>query len=152
MTDPAPAPRPTPAPTPDAGAAVLADRDYRTLARFRHSLRVFLRFSEDAARSVGLTPAQHQLLLATKGHPGDGPPAIGDVAEWLQLRHHSAVELVDRAEAAGLVERHADPADARRHLLVLTPEGEAKLAGLSWLHRDELRRFRDDLMEHLASL
>ena len=130
----------------------LSERDYRTLAEFRHALRVFLRFSEDAARQVGLTPAQHQLLLAAKGHAGDGPPAIGDVAESLQLRHHSAVELVDRAEGAGLVERRPDPADARRHLLVLTADGEAKLAQLSWLHRDELRRFRQDLVQHLAAL
>ena len=130
----------------------LTERDYRTLTAFRHSLRVFLRFSEDAARAVGLTPAQHQLLLAVRGHGGEGAPAIGDVAELLQLRHHSAVELVDRAVAAGLVERRDDPADARRHLLVLTPDGDAKLAELSWLHRDELRRFRDELVEHLAAL
>ena len=130
----------------------LSERDYRSLAGFRRTLRSFLRFSEDAARSVGLTPAQHQLLLAVKGHDGDGPPSIGDAAEALQLRHHSAVELVDRAEAAGLLERRVDPADARRHLLTLTADGEARLAQLSWLHRDELRRFRAEVMDHLQNL
>ena len=73
---------------------MLTDSDYRTLAEFRHALRVFLRFSEDAARQEGLTPNQHQLLLAIRGFPGDGPPTIGDVAEHLQLQHHSVVELV----------------------------------------------------------
>jgi DNA-binding MarR family transcriptional regulator len=130
----------------------LNERDYRSLAGFRRSLRTFLRFSEDAARSVGLTPAQHQLLLAVKGHPGGGSPSIGDAAEALQLRHHSAVELVDRAEAAGLVERRVDPADARRQLLALTADGEARLEELSWLHRDELRRFRVEVMDHLSNL
>ena len=130
----------------------LNDRDYQSLAGFRRSLRAFLRFSEDAARGVGLTPAQHQLLLVVKGHPGEGPPSIGDAADALQLRHHSAVELVDRAEAAGLIERHTDPADGRRHLLRLTAEGEARLAELSWLHRDELRRFRVEVMDYLHRL
>src|SRR5215510_4414957 len=111
----------------------VTDREYKALAGFRRSLRAFLRFSEDAARSVGMTPAQHQLLLAVKGYSGEGMPSIGDAADALQLRHHSAVELVDRAEAAGLLERRVDPDDARRHLLMLTADGEAKLEKLSWL-------------------
>lgn len=119
----------------------LSTSDYQTLARFRHALRVFLRFSEDAAREAGLTPAQHQLLLAVKGHNGKMPPSASDVAEALQLRLHSAVELIDRAEAAGLLTRHADPVDARRHLLRLTPTGEDRLEALSRLHRAELRDF-----------
>ena len=130
----------------------LSDSDYRSLAGFRRSLRAFLHFSEDAARSVGLTPAQHQLLLAVKGHPDDRAPSIGDVAEALRLRHHSAVELVDRAESAGLLERRTDPEDARRHLLTLTADGEAMLAKLSWLHRDEVRRFRAEVMDQLKDL
>jgi DNA-binding MarR family transcriptional regulator len=130
----------------------VTDREYKALAGFRRSLRAFLRFSEDAARSVGMTPAQHQLLLAVKGYAGPGMPSIGDAADALQLRHHSAVELVDRAEAAGLLERRVDPSDARRHLLTLTADGEAKLERLSWLHRDELRRFRLEVTDQLSQL
>ncbi len=117
--------------------------EYQLLARFRHGLRIFLRFSEDAVRAAGLTPAQHQLLLAVKGHGGPGPPSASEVAEALQLRVHSAVELINRAEQAGLVCRQGDPRDKRRHLLSLTPQGEERLAALSRLHRDELRRFAE---------
>jgi DNA-binding MarR family transcriptional regulator len=125
--------------------------DYQALARFRHSLRVFLRFSEDAARLAGLTPAQHQLLLAVKGHVGDSAPSASDVAGALQLRLHSTVELINRAEASGLVIRRADETDGRRHLLSLTRLGEDRLAGLSLLHRDELRRL-GEMREALQEL
>jgi DNA-binding MarR family transcriptional regulator len=100
---------------------VLRDDDYRTLASFRHALRVFLRFSEDAARSEGLTPNQHQLLLAIRGYPDRQAPTITDAAEFLQLQHHSVVELVDRAVDAGLVTRRVDADDRRRQRLALTP-------------------------------
>jgi DNA-binding MarR family transcriptional regulator len=126
--------------------------DYRAIAGFRRSLRSFLRFSEEAARAAGVTPAQHQLLLAIQGHPGDRPPSVGELADALQLRHHSTVELVDRAEAAGLVRREPDAADARRHLLSLTSRGSDVLAQLSWLHRTELLRFRQDVLSHLERL
>lgn len=129
----------------------MRDADYRTLARFRFALRTFLRFSEDAARAAGLTPNQHQLLLAVRG-AADGPPTITDMAEQLQLRHNSTVELVDRAEAAGLVRRQADLADRRRQLLSCTPRGEALLASLSVAHREELRRFRVEMSEILQEL
>jgi DNA-binding MarR family transcriptional regulator len=119
--------------------------DYQALARFRRALREFLHFSEQAARAAGLTPAQHQLLLAVKGTESGEPPTIGDVAGYLQLRHHSAVELVDRAVAAGLLMRVTDPSDGRRQRLVLTPAGEEKLATLSAAHRRELRRFKDEM-------
>lgn len=130
----------------------LSDGDYRALARFRHALRCFVRFSEQAARDAELTPAQHQLLLAVKGHPPPGPPSLAGVAEMLQLRLHSAGELVDRAESRGLIVRQADPDDHRRALLELTVEGEARLASLSVLHRDELHRFRSELNELLHEL
>ena len=113
--------------------------DYENLLAFRVGLRRFLHWSETQARGVGLTPAQHQLLLAIKGHRGDSGPAIGDLAGYLLLRHHSAVELVDRAEAAGLVERWGDDADGRITRVRLTAEGEARLAGLAQVHLDELR-------------
>ncbi len=130
----------------------LSDRGYQSLARFRHALRVFERFSEDAARSAGMTPAQHQLLLVIRGHSGDGAPSLSDVAAMLQLKLHSAGELVGRAEGRGLVSRSADPVDHRRALLTLTPEGEAKLAELSMLHRHQLRRFRRDMNNVLREL
>ena len=126
--------------------------DYRALAAFRRSLRAFLHFSEQAARAEGLTPAQHQLLLAVKGTESPGPPSIGDLAESLKLRHHSAVELVDRAVGAGLVQRRQDPDDRRCQRVVLTAVGEKKLAALSALHREELRRFKDETIAHLESL
>jgi DNA-binding MarR family transcriptional regulator len=129
----------------------LTDRDYRALARFRHALRVFLRFSEDAARAEGLTPAQHQLLLAVRGHP-DGSPSIGDLAEVLQLRSNSVVGLVDRADAAGLTVSTQDPDDGRRRLVALAPEGTEVLERLSSRHRAELRGFRDEMAEVLREL
>jgi DNA-binding MarR family transcriptional regulator len=117
----------------------LSREDYENLLAFRTSLRRFLHWSETQARAVGLTPAQHQLLLAVKGHRGAQGPAIGDLAGYLMLRHHSTVELVDRAEAAGLVERRGDETDARVTRVRLTAEGEARLASLAQAHLDELR-------------
>jgi DNA-binding MarR family transcriptional regulator len=130
----------------------LSDRDYRALARFRHALRVFQRFSEDAARAAGTTPSQHQLLLAIKGWTGDRPPAVADLADLLQLRHHSTVELIQRATTAGLVSSATDPDDHRRHLTTLTPRGGELLASLSLQHRDELRRFRTEMHDLLDEL
>jgi DNA-binding MarR family transcriptional regulator len=130
----------------------LSDSEYRALATFRHALRVFLRFSEEAARTEGLTPAQHQLLLAVRGWWGPGPPAVAEVADALQLRPHSALELARRAEQAGLVELAPDPEDARRQVLHLTARGEDSLAHLSALHRDELRRFRTEMNAVLDEL
>lgn len=123
----------TPAPRPTA-------RDYEELLGFRTALRQFLRWSEDQARAVGLTPAQHQLLLAIKGHPGEAAPTIGELSDYLVSKHHSVVELIDRAVDAGLVERRRDEADHRIVHLVLTPRGEERIEELSQLHREELRR------------
>lgn len=120
----------------------LGDDDYRALAAFRTELRRFLAFSEGAAKDAGLTPQQHQLLLAVRGHAGPGPASVTDVADALLLKRHSATELVNRAAEAGLVVRTADADDARRTLVVLTPAGERILAGLSALHRAELARLR----------
>ncbi len=130
----------------------LPDRDYQALARFRHGLRVFLSFSESAARAAGIPPAQHQLLLAIRGWDGQGDPTISDVARLLVSRHHSTVELVQRASAAGLVTSYDDPIDGRRQRLTLTAVGASKLAELSALHRDELRRFRAELSPILHEL
>lgn len=128
----------------------LHDTDFRRLLAFRDGLRRFLRWSEEEAKRVGLTGAQHQLLLAIRGH--DGSPSVGDVAAHLLLRHHSAVELVDRAEAAGLVERRVDPEDHRVVRLALTAEGAQKVAALASAHLEELSRLRphlDDLWRAL---
>ncbi len=132
-------------------AAELGIGEYRALAEFRHALRQFLRFSEQAARDAGLTPAQHQLLLAIKGTHTGGQPTLGDIAEMLQLRLHSTSELVERAVAKGLVSRITDPDDHRRVLLGLTPEGEDRLAALTRLHRDEVRRFRQTMTAALGA-
>jgi DNA-binding MarR family transcriptional regulator len=130
----------------------LPDREYRALARFRYALRKFLRFSEQEARTAGLTPAQHQLLLAVKGFTGEHGPSVSDLAEVLQQRHHSVVELVDRAEAAGLVRREQDTSDRRRHLVRLTTRGGAALARLSVAHRSELRRFQREMADIVREL
>lgn len=115
-------------------------RDYQELLGFRTALRHFLRWSEDKARAVGLTPAQHQLLLAIKGHPGKAAPTIGELSDYLVSKHHSVVELIDRAVDAGLVERRRDETDHRIVHLFLTPLGEQRIEELSQLHREELRR------------
>jgi DNA-binding MarR family transcriptional regulator len=130
----------------------LSDVDYQALADFRHALRIFLRFSEDEARRAGVTPNQHQLLLAVRGHRGDRAPAAAELAERLQLRVHSVVELIDRAEAAGLIRRTTDPVDGRRQLVHLTPRGTRTLASLTAAHRDELRRFRKEMFDVLDEL
>lgn len=136
----------------DEVANDLGDGEYRALAHFRYALRKFLRFSEEEARRAGLTPAQHQLLLVVRGFAAEHPPSVSDLAERLQQRHHSAVELVDRAEVAGLVWREEDPADRRRHLVRLTPFGAATLARLSVAHRHELRRFEQEMADVLQEL
>ncbi|MGN6331692.1 MAG: MarR family winged helix-turn-helix transcriptional regulator [Motilibacteraceae bacterium] len=114
--------------------------DYARLLAFRTTLRRFTRWSEEQAKAVGLTAAQHQLLLAVKGHDDPRGPSVGDVAEHLLLRQHSALELVDRAVAAGLLERHRDEADRRVVRLALTPHAEDDLEKLTLQHLDELRR------------
>lgn len=120
-------------------APPLADEQYEELLAFRTALRRFLHWSDEQARLAGLTAQQHQLLLAIKGHRGDAP-TIGDVAESLLLRHHSTVELVDRAAAASLVDRTVDDVDRRAVRLSLTAKGERLLQRLSAAHLDELRR------------
>jgi DNA-binding MarR family transcriptional regulator len=118
----------------------MADDDYTRLLTFRDGLRLFLRWSEDAAKAAGLTGPQHQLLLAIRGH-GDAP-SIRDVADHLLLRHHSVVELVDRAVTAGLVTRTTDDHDHRVVRLSLTTDGDTKLSSLAAEHFEELSRLR----------
>jgi DNA-binding MarR family transcriptional regulator len=118
----------------------LSKQDFEALARFRFGIRRYLRFSEETVRQHGVTPQQYQLMLALKGFPGRDWAVVRELAERLQLRHHSVVELVNRAQRQGLVDRAPDPDDARAVRVVLTEEGERVLGRLSALHRDELRR------------
>jgi DNA-binding MarR family transcriptional regulator len=120
----------------------LTDAQYRELLEVRTTLRRFLRWSEVQARAEGLTPAQHQLLLAVRGHSDRRGPTIGEVAAALLVRHHSAVGLIDRAEEAGLVRRIADRDDERVVRLRLSESGMRRLRRLSALHLGELRRLR----------
>lgn len=120
--------------------ARLSQADYERLLAFRTMLRRFLHWSEEEARAAGLTAVQHQLLLAVRGHPGPHPPTIGQLSEYLALRHHSVVELIDRAEAADLVRRVRDTVDHRVVRVLLSGEAERRIEQLSHLHLEELRR------------
>jgi DNA-binding MarR family transcriptional regulator len=124
--------------------------DYEALSQFRYLIRCFLEFSQNAARADGLTPRQHQALLALRGYPDGKPVAIGDLAERLRIRHHTTVELVDRLSEAGLVERVIDPDDQRRVLLGLTNLADRHLVGLSAAHLDELSRIKPLLRQVLS--
>lgn len=121
----------------------LTKADFEALARFRFAVRRYLRFSEEAVRRFGLTPQQYQLLLAVKGFPARDWATVGELAERLQLRHHSVVELVNRAQRQHLVARSPHPADRRAVAVSLTDAGESLLARLATLHRAELRRVGD---------
>jgi len=125
--------------------AALSDDEYARLLALRSGLRRFLHWSAEQAEKAGLTPAQHQLLLAIRGHPDPAGPTISQVADYLLLRHHSVVGLVDRSEAAGLVRRLRSEQDHRVVRLKLTSEGRARLEALSTLHLEELRRLGLDL-------
>ena len=114
--------------------------EYVALAEFRHGLRKFLRFSEDAAREHGITPQQHQLLLAIKGFPGRDWATVNELADRLQLQQHSVVGIIDRSEQAGLTVRRPHADDLRVTEVHLTAAGERVLETLTMAHRDELRR------------
>jgi len=130
--------------------APLTDADYRALAEFRHQLRQFLLFSEEAARGAGLQSRHHQALLAIKGF---SDTTVGDLAARLGIRPHSAAELINRLVAARLVRRSPDQEDRRRVHLTLTPAAEKRLEQLTRAHRDELKRLAalwDTLFQALA--
>ena len=133
-------------------AARLSLHDYRALADFRYQLRRFLSFSNEAARAAGLEPRQHQLLLAVKGMPEGVEATVGTIAERLQTQHHSTVELVDRAELAGLVRRTPDARDARLVRVRLTAKGERILNELTPAHLVELHSLSAVLDELVAEV
>jgi DNA-binding MarR family transcriptional regulator len=126
--------------SPETSDRLLGDRDYRQLLEFRTALRRFLHWSEEQATAAGLTPMQHQLLLAVRGHGDRRGPTIQDLAETLLLRHHSVVELVDRAVRGGLVHRWPDQEDRRAVRVRLTAAGSRRLRELSASHLEEIRR------------
>lgn len=130
----------------------MSDATYGRLLALRTGLRRFEAWSAKQARAAGLTPAQHQLLLAVRGHADPEGPTIGEVADYLLLRHHSAVGLVDRAEAAGFVYRTRSEDDHRVVRLHLTQDGAARLEALSALHLEEVDRLALGLPSASAGL
>jgi DNA-binding MarR family transcriptional regulator len=124
---------------------------YRSLSEFRHQVRCFLRYSEDASRALDVEPQQHQLLLAIKGLPKGKAATIGELAERLQIRHHSAVELINRLVETGRIVRESGTQDRREVMVRLTPEGERILRDLSVEHQTELTRTGPKLMRALAA-
>lgn len=137
-------------PTSRPAVGKLTKADYEALAAFRRAFRAFVSFSEQAARAAGLTPRQHQALLAIKGALGRPTLTVGEIAAALLVRPHSAVELVDRLAELGLVEREGHPEDRRRVAVGLTPRAERMLRDLSAAHFRELGAIRPMLLELLA--
>lgn len=126
-------------------AGSISKKEYEMLATFRYALRQFLRFSETAARQAGITPKQHQALLAIAGFTEKDQVTVSELAERLQIRHHSAVGLVDRLETQKLVAREGGEADRREVYVALTSKGHDILAQLSTVHRQELHRIGPQL-------
>ncbi|HEY6774642.1 MAG TPA: MarR family transcriptional regulator [Oxalicibacterium sp.] len=120
-------------------SAPLEQGDFEALSEFRYQMRRFLKFSEDAAHSVGLTPLQYLALLHIKGYPEQDSVTVGQLAERLQMKHHGAVALVSRCEQAGLVSRTQGREDRRQVLVGLTALGESQLRHVAELHRNELK-------------
>jgi DNA-binding MarR family transcriptional regulator len=126
--------------------------DYQALAEFRYQIRRFLHFSEQVVKQAGLERGQYQLMLAIKGMPAGVRPRIRELANRMQIRHHSAVELVNRLEAGGFVHRTRAQDDRREVLLALTPKGEKVLAELALHHHDELRSSGPELVTALRRI
>lgn len=132
--------------------ARITKTEYEILAAFRYSLRQFLHFSEEAAQSVGLTPQQHQALLSIKGFPGRDKITIKELAERMQIRHHSAVGLADRLVAQGLLKREPSRTDRRQVYVTLSTQGLAILEQLSSIHKEELRHTLPELQKLIEQL
>ena len=125
----------------------LSKADFEALARFRFGIRRYLRISEEMVRAHGVTPQQYQLMLALMGYPGREWATVQELADMIQLRHHSVVELINRAQKQGLVRREPHPRDARAVRVSLTSAGKQTMGRLGALHRDELHRLGAVLSE-----
>ncbi|MBV8208041.1 MAG: MarR family transcriptional regulator [Acidobacteria bacterium] len=134
----------------DGRERALSTAEYRALAQFRYHIRRFLRFSEKAARESGLETQQYQLMLAIKAEPA--PPTVGEIAERMQIQHHSGVELVNRCEQNGLVKRTPSDFDRRKVYLDLTPEGERLLKKLARHHRAALSTMAPMMLQALEQI
>lgn len=130
----------------------VTDADYTRLLRLRTQLRKFEHWSAEQAAAMGLTASQHQLLLAIRGDGGQDGPTIGDVADYLLVRHNTAVELINRTQELGLIDRQRDSADHRVVRLTLTDEGRKRLNALSADHIEELARLAEVVDELFATL
>ncbi|HLH07669.1 MAG TPA: MarR family transcriptional regulator [Terriglobales bacterium] len=130
----------------------ISAQDYRATAEFRYQIRRFLRASEQIARSFGMNPQQYQLMLALKGLPEDRVATVGEIAERLQIQHHSTVELADRLAAKGLIRRKRDSEDRRQVLLELTAKGDKTIKELAIHHREELRSNGPELVSALKNV
>ncbi len=130
----------------------LSNAQYETLAAFRYALRQFIHFSDEAAQAAGITPQQHQALLAIKGFPGRDKVTVGELAERLQLRHHSAVGLIDRLVSEKFVTREPSAEDRRHVLIQLTTRGEKILEKLTSAHRAQLKRIGPKISQLLERL
>src|SRR5690349_7789345 len=137
---------------PAGGRASSGNVDYQALAQFRYELRLFMAYREAGAQKAGLTPQQHQALLGIKGFAGPGPASIGDLARFLLIKQHTAVELVNRMTKLGLLSRVIDDEDGRRVLVQLTMKGERKLQALSRTHLNELRSVNRALVKFLRTM
>jgi DNA-binding MarR family transcriptional regulator len=135
---------------PDSSA--ITKTEYEVLAEFRYTLRWFLSFSENAAKEVGITPQQHQALLAIKGFPGRDQITIGELSQRLQIKHHSTVGLVNRLEAEKLITRSPAENDRRKVIISLTRRGLSVLDRLSQIHREELQRLSPQLRSLLKRI
>jgi DNA-binding MarR family transcriptional regulator len=129
----------------------LRDEDYQRLLAFRKELREFLSWSEQSATDSGLTPSLHQLLLVIRGHPATPGPTVGQAAQGLHIRHHSAVALAQRAESAGLIRRERDPLDHRRLHLELTDHGRQQLESLTRAHLPRIKALAGTLDQVLQA-
>lgn len=127
---------------------VMRKKDYEALALFRYAMRRFFRFSEEMAGSYGLSNRQYQALLTIRGFPGRDKATIGEIAEWLQVRHHSAVGLINRLEKQEFVIRHKGTTDKREVYIRLTAKGMRILEKLAWLNKNELKKLGH---QHLLS-
>lgn len=133
-------------------ASSMAASEFRALAEFRYRIRLFLNGSEEAARSAGLEPQQYMLMLALRGLPVGREPSIRELAERLQLRHHSVVELVDRLERRQYLRRERSRSDRRQVILHLTVRGERILTKLAKQRISELRTAAPALVESLTTV